>query len=77
MNPSVNILKIILDFTIKISESHSLTHSLTHSLPEVRPHFVKIGQAPFLSYAGRSPPLRYMESVRRFCFPDHENGRLG
>jgi len=52
-DPFAYILKKLLDFAIKISQFHSLTHSLT----EVRPHFVKTGQAPSLFYAGRSPPL--------------------
>jgi hypothetical protein len=61
MNPSVNISKIILYFSIKISNFHS---------PELRPHFVKIAQVPCLSYAGRSPPLLYKGERPAFLFPE-------
>ena len=60
MNPSAEILKKCLLF---LKNQAFLSINL-----EVRPDYVKFGQAPLMLYAGRSPPLEYKESGRRFCF---------
>ncbi len=81
MSLSANILKKMLDLPKKIR--HLIISSVQFSSvqfssvqfssvqsPEVRPHSVKFNKALLLFYAGRSPPLRHKESVRRFLFPE-------